>query len=307
MRFPDDYEYEMRGLTSSDRDIELLLSGSDPGNTELAVLVPAVAALRSYGRRIPSASAADRFAAEAAALVRSHESRADDLLIPTPRRRWALTPRLAGAAAAVLVVFATSGVAMAANGAIPGSALYGLDRALERAGIGAGGAEERLVEAQQLVTAGRPKAALEHLDEAFDQAEAEGEDVASLSGARHAVEDAAERLLDAEEAVTEPVVKDEVEALLRFIEDNVHKDIGVDGKEFAQRVAELARSIAGNQSQGDDESDTTSTTGNGGNGNGSENGGGGGNGNGGSNGNGGGNGPPEDSPSDTAPGQGRKP
>jgi hypothetical protein len=41
-----------------------------------------------------------------------------------------------------------SGVAVAANRAAPGDALYGIDRALEKIGIGAGGAQERLAGAK---------------------------------------------------------------------------------------------------------------------------------------------------------------
>ena len=49
-------------------------------------------------------------------------------------------------ASSLAVVLAFSGVAMAADGASPGDLLYGVDRALESVGIGAGGIDERLAE-----------------------------------------------------------------------------------------------------------------------------------------------------------------
>ena len=63
-----------------------------------------------------------------------------------------LVPRIATAAAAlILLVTMSGGMAYAANGAKPGDLLYGLDLAFEAIGIGDGGAEERLAETIALV------------------------------------------------------------------------------------------------------------------------------------------------------------
>ncbi len=62
------------------------------------------------------------------------------------RRAGALVRLAAGAAALLVAVTLSGGLAYAANGAKPGDFLYGLDRALEVIGIGDGGADERLRE-----------------------------------------------------------------------------------------------------------------------------------------------------------------
>ena len=58
-----------------------------------------------------------------------------------------LKHRAVALAATMATVMGLSGVALAVDGATPGDWYYGLDTALEAIGIGAGGAEERLLEA----------------------------------------------------------------------------------------------------------------------------------------------------------------
>ena len=112
------------------------------------------------GANIPTEAEVQRFAVEAAKLVPAapvgQNARALAGAAAAAHRRPRLSLRLAGAMAAVVVALsAFSGVAYAANGAVPGDTLYGRDRALEDVNIGDGGLEERLTEAGQMVERGR--------------------------------------------------------------------------------------------------------------------------------------------------------
>jgi nucleotide-binding universal stress UspA family protein len=315
MRFLSDNKDEMLRSAVTDEDIELLLSGAIPEGGELSLLVPVIRMLRADGARLPSESDSRQVAAAAAELARSSRAAAElsTRAAPPIRPSWShLVPRFIGALAALLV-FTAGGVAIAADGSAPGDALYGIDRALERLGIGSGRAEERIDEAARLAGLGRAQEALAHVAEALDEAEQDGEDVADLTQAREALDEAANVVPVTEDAGAR-AVQQRVETLLEFIKENVHKDMGVDGREFGQEVARLARLIALNEENGQDgDSDTTNSTTattvvsqpdsgtgneNSGNGSGNENG----NGNGGN-----GNGPPPDSPSETAPGRGNRP
>ena len=57
-------------------------------------------------------------------------------------------------AAAVVAAGSVTGVGFAADGAAPGDALYGLDCAMERVGLGDGGVQERVQEAAKLAQRG---------------------------------------------------------------------------------------------------------------------------------------------------------
>ena len=184
-----DYEGEMGWSTLSDRDVELLLSQAIPPNEEAAQLVVLVDLIRAEGARAPSEAVVARVASEAAEIARST---APGKPAAAQRQRrlaaWRPRPQFAVAAATVLLLISVSGVAVAANGAAPGDALYGIDRALEKVGIGAGHAEERLEEARSLLSEGEATEALRHATEVLDEDESEGTDV---QDARTALEDAA--------------------------------------------------------------------------------------------------------------------
>lgn len=320
-----DYRYEMTGTVRTDREIEQLLSGVPADGGEFDALVPFVDALRAQAVPTPSDAAIDRFAAEAAAIARAGlMTRATvsnvRFLSSLPRLR----PQLAAALATIVLLAGMTGVAAAADGAAPGDALYAVDRALEKLGIGDRGADERLEEAAQLVADGDPERALEHAAETFDEAAAAGQDMAAVNEARDAIADATVRVLSSAEDGSAAIVQENVAILLRYIRENLGKDVGADGREFGQGVSELARNIATSDETGETDEPEGNTgispedvgeeqrdpgppegvpDGPGGNGNGDSNG----NGNGDSNGTGNqdnGNGPPEGSPSDTAPGRG---
>jgi hypothetical protein len=303
----------MTGAVRTDREIEQLLSGVPADGGEFDALVPFVDTLRAQGMRTPSDAAIDRFAAEAAAIARAGlMTRATESNVRSLSSLPRLRPQLAAALATIVLLAGMTGVAAAADGAAPGDALYGLDRALEKIGVGDSGAEERLEEAAQLVADGDPGRALEHATEAFDEAAEAGQNIAGVDQARGAIADAAVRVLSSAEDGNAAIVKENVAILLRYIRENLGKDVGADGREFGQGVSELARNIAtsdesdaseGNtgispEDVGGEQRDPGPPTivpdGPGGNGNGDGNDG------------GNGNGLPEGSPSDTAPGRGNR-
>ena len=235
MRFRSDNRGEMFNNTISEQEIERLLTGSPAGDghSDLAGFVEMMRAYESY---LPSDHLVDRVAADAAALAMA--GRATDVtgtkVSPPSRRRWpALSPRVAVAALSVVMAVGMTGVAAAADSAAPGDPLYGLDRALERVGIGAGSGGERLEEADQLLTEGQTLQALEHAAEAVDGDAAAS---AALDIAIDRVETAANE--------NSTAVQEKVEALLAYMSENIGADRGVDGREFGQGIADIARGIA---------------------------------------------------------------
>ena len=245
MRLSDDYRGDMRRTRVSDREIELLLSGELSASEQWSNLTPLVEAMRSQWSYELSEPDVQRFAASAASVVQSlptisTTSGAGD-------RRWqrrGLTPRLATIAVFIALMSATAGIAFAANGAVPGDALYGLDRALERVGIGSGSTEERLDEAVVMAAQGRSGEALQHAIEALSR---QGGDASEA--AVGALTNAVENLVDTEDtadAATAASIR--VTALLTYIADNIGIDVGTDGREFGQGVAQLVRDIG----EGDD-------------------------------------------------------
>jgi hypothetical protein len=245
----DDYEDDMPTSTLSDHDIERLISGAIPDSNEAAQLVVFVDLIRAEGAGSPSEAMAAQVAREAAMLARATSS-ASVLTRAQPPRRWAggrLRPQLIMAATAVLLFSGVSGVAIAANGAAPGDPLYGIDRALEKIGIGAGHAQERLAEANSLLSDGDAREALRHAVEVFDQTDDVSE-APDIRDARAAIENAAGSL-DDDGATSNDVVRDNVSTLLEYLRENLGEQVGADGNDFGQGVADLAREIAPGQGQ----------------------------------------------------------
>ena len=236
MRLTSDYK-GMFSTTISDREIERLLTGSPTENGELSDLAVFVEMMRAYDTRVPSDQAVDRLAIQAARLARAGRSSAAATSASSdrpPLRRRVLRPQIAAAAVAILMITGATGVAAAADAAAPGDSLYGLDRALERIGIGAGSAEERLEEANQLLAEGKTRQALEHATEALDEDDDEAAR-AALDIAIEGVETAGDQ--------NATVVQEKVGALLTYMSQNIGKGVGADGREFGQGVAELAHGI----------------------------------------------------------------
>ena len=237
MRRGSDYREEMFNTTFSEDEMEQLLTGSPDASGELSDLAEFVEMMRSLDNNYPSESAVNRFAAEAASLARAARPPAAGARSShrRSRLRWALRPQVATVALLVLMVAGMTGVAAAADAASPGHQLYGLDRALERIGIGAGSADERLEEASQLLAEGEARQALEHATEALD-GDGEEEVLIALEVAIDGVDSADEQDGNA--------VQEKVRALLAYMSQNIGAGVGADGREFGQGVAELARGIA---------------------------------------------------------------
>ena len=133
----------------------------------------------------------------------------------------------------------TAGMALAANSAVPGDALHGLDRGFERVGIGSGSTDERFEEAVVMAAQGRSDEALAHGIAALS-----GESGDSAAVALGALTTATENLVHIQDtAHAASTANIRVSALLTYIAENIGKDVGTDGREFGQGVAQLARDI----------------------------------------------------------------
>jgi hypothetical protein len=246
----DGNEDEMRRLgTSSDREIERILTGKTPTDPSLIALADLAAGLRAEAARLPDESLTAGQVAAAAEAVRRAEpvSVGGRTAVPTPAERRNKGMRLqilknrvvTVASAAVVLVAGATGVAWAANNSGPLDTMYGLDLALEKVGIGSGGPAERLEEAAGLVSSGAVAEGLSHAAEAIadatDQPDGDGQgDGQSASEAlRRAATEVSEGGSEQSSAVSETVA-----ALLTHLAVAMDNG-GVDG----QQVAAIARSI----------------------------------------------------------------
>ena len=242
MRPSSDYLGEMPTTKVFDREIELLLAGTPIEGGRLSGLAPVMEMIRTQWTTSPSELEIAHFAKSAGSAVNIAQSAGTDLTT-IPRRRLApqqgLIPRLATVGMAVLLMSGTAGMALAANGAAPGDALYGLDRALERVGIGSGSTNERLDEAVVIAAQGRSGEAVDHAIEALSRNS--GDSAAVAIGALTVASENLVHIQDTAHAASTANIR--VSALLTYIAENIGKDVGTDGREFGQGVAQLARDI----------------------------------------------------------------
>ncbi|WP_084130144.1 hypothetical protein [Demequina sp. NBRC 110055] len=169
----------------AERDVDALVAGRPVADPDLAALSPVVAALRASATATPTDSQAAAMAATLAAAVAPAGG--------APAARRSPWRRRVGATVAVVGVLGLSFAgAAAADAAAPGDALYGLDRVLERVGVNAGGAEERLDEVRVLVDRGdvdrATDLATETLDDLDEGDAAEGLREAAVSVLAHGAE-----------------------------------------------------------------------------------------------------------------------
>ena len=250
MRFPGDYLGDMPTTEVLDRDIELLLAGTPIEGGQVSVLAPVMEMIRAQWTPEPSESEIAKFASLAGSTVKGAQSAATAVTTLQRRRvapRHGLSPRLATVGIAVLLMSGTAGMAMAADSAVPGDALYGLDRAFEAVGIGSGSSEERLDEAIVMAAQRRSGEALQHAIEALGSETGDSSEAAAA-----ALVTAAANLVDTQDTPeAAATASSRVTALLTYIADNIGIDEGTDGREFGQGVAQLARDIgAGDGSTG---------------------------------------------------------
>jgi hypothetical protein len=241
MRLSDDYRGDMRRTRVSDREIELLLSGELVESEQWSSLTPLLETMRSHWSHEPPEPDVQRFAASAASVVRALPT-ISTISSPGDGRwqRLGLTPRLATIAIAIALLSGTAGIALAADDAVPGDSLYGLDLALEQVGIGAGSAQERLDEAVTIAADGRSDEALIHAIEALSR---QGGDASGAAAS--ALLNVTVRLAHMQDAAEVAAAEDGVTALLTYIAENMDRGVGTDGSEFGQGVALLAREIGG--------------------------------------------------------------
>ena len=242
MRPSGDYSGEMPTTKVLDREIELLLAGRPIDGGRLSGLAPVMEMIRSQWTPTPSESEIAHFASSAGSAVKVTQSAATAVTTLQPRRvrrQNGLSPRLATVGLAVLLMSGTAGMALAANSAVPGDGLYGLDRAFERVGIGSGATDERLEEAVVMAAQGRSDEALAHGIEALNRES--GDSAALALGALTIATENLVHIQDTAHAASTANIR--VSALLTYIAENIGKDVGTDGREFGQGVAQLARDI----------------------------------------------------------------
>ncbi|MGH8946760.1 MAG: hypothetical protein ACRDVL_11520 [Acidimicrobiia bacterium] len=245
-----DYSDEMGPLAISDSDVERILRGQAPHGPGLSRLVTVIDELRAQAKPRLRPTLVARHVAMAAEAVRENLAAAAAAEQPSPTAslarspvkapRWKLIPRFGVSLATFALLIGMSGVAVAADAAAPGDTLHGIDLALEKIGIGAGGSEERIAEAKDLATAGLPVEALDHVSTAFGNEQSE---------ASKALKEASRRIKNKNTetglAMTE---REEVAAILEWM-----ATADLKGQDFGQGLAERAQELGnGNGEAGAD-------------------------------------------------------
>ena len=164
--------------TLFERDLDALIRGDVPLNDDLHPLLAFLDRLEQFGNANLDPEVIRSHAENSGAQVRARRSNTSTPPVATASERrlpWRarLRNRATALATTVLMVGGMTGVAWAADGAAPGDLLYGIDRALEAVGIGAGGSAERLEELEARGIEAEPQhgghdpavAAIDHRDQ----------------------------------------------------------------------------------------------------------------------------------------------
>ena len=228
MRRIGDYESEMNPLAISDADIERILRGRAPEGPSLSRLVSVIDELRSLGDAKLRPEVMARHVAMAAEAARPAVPSQTAPSPSTRAPRWRLIPRLGTALATFALLLGMTGVSVASDAAAPGDLLHGIDLALERIGVGAGGAAERIAEGKALAISGMPVEALDHVSSAL------GDD----SQAATALKNAAERLRVEDPDVDLTQADADVAAILEWMSTT-----NLEGRDFGQGVAQMAKAL----------------------------------------------------------------
>lgn len=236
----------------SDHDVELLLCGKSPENKALTPLAPMLSAFHKVTWPAPAEEAVAKLASEAASIARSVTSGvAPKSSRPALRIRFlapAVKRGLATGMAGVLLVSGLAGVAVASDDAAPGDFLYGIDRALESIGVGAGGASERISEAWALFESGHVADAVSHATQAVDvlgSADPTSQLSIETANRADALRSAAAKVGFGDDDSASAEVRAAVSAMLNEIAAGL-KDPAFEGGILGQSIAEVARLIGGN-------------------------------------------------------------
>ena len=142
---PDAHRLRILWTEMIDRDIDRLMSGRTPENSDIAQLEPIVSELRSLATAPQMIEADPDLISRAASLVLTTAETGAEMR-RTERVALGLRRKVASMAASAMMLMSATGVAMASDSAVPGDWNYGIDRALEAIGIGDGGSAERASE-----------------------------------------------------------------------------------------------------------------------------------------------------------------
>jgi hypothetical protein len=205
----------------TDLDIELLLSASPEASDEHADLQWFLTALADQRPAPPHD--VERMATALASVARS------TVPVTRPTQPRKAVRRMVALAATFGLLFAMSGIALAADDAVPGDLLYGIDRAFELIGVGDGEVDERIAEFDALIARGDDEAAYELLEEVIE----------SSSESESAKAQAYLNVVAANSEKRAGVADDNVAAHQQFIEENKKNGVGADGKDFGQGVADI--------------------------------------------------------------------
>lgn len=256
----DVYDSEMPTEQLTHFDAESVLTGIEPEDASLARLNQVLMALHRPSIGVPSEEKMTRLATEASALARA--TKPPPATLAPERSRIgaavvALRERVAVVAAALVVVVGMTGVAVASDSAVPGDPLYGLDRALEAIGIGAGGLPERISEAQELTDTGQVAEAIDHVAEAV-AASNESEPDENFSPEAANAADALRAAATNVESNDEPRSIEVRDAVATMLDEMAlfAESPDFDATEFGRMIAEMARSIGGSDRGGADRPDT---------------------------------------------------
>ena len=205
----------------TDLDIELLLSGSPEASDEHADLKWFLTTLADQRPAPPH-----DVKVMATALASVARASRPGVLHTRPRR---VARRMVALAATFGLLFAMSGVALAADNAAPGDLLYGIDRAFETFGIGDGGVDERIAEFDALIARGDDEDAFELLEEVIETS-SDGESAKARAHLTVVAADSEKRA---------DLANDKVAAHRQFIDENQKNGVGADGNDFGQGVADI--------------------------------------------------------------------
>ncbi len=199
--------------------------------------------LRSYGEAL--IDSVDPVRAEAVA-VRA---------LAAPSAGLSLRRRLVAiAAASATFITGNLGVAMAADSAVPGDLLYGIDRAYEKLseliGLSDDHTDERLAEAAQLADSGRSVDALDAVVEQIQSLQRDpGPDSAELGTAADAVAEARDRALVVPENITAAISTEHAKEIVGIAHD-IADAIQAGDRDEVRRLIALLRDAASEKNNG---------------------------------------------------------